>query len=609
MESFDDSQEEEFKPNSSLNSDSDNFLHFFTQNIQTPEPTFVDMNLNKNNPFLGNKRKSDFNLDDSCSHESDSSFNNSNKSETKKNIFNSQSPNNFDDSLLKEKSYLKNLKFTQDTLVPIKTKIFRFLVGYFFGKEYADDKKRKIKRFDDRINKFKKDFTEYNWKRILKDNGFVISEMDAKKDENKEVIELLEKTPFKYIISVLSDFIENSNNIKIDSRIVERLFNIIDCLLIQQENQKKDKKEEEEKIKKKEKEKGEKGINIYDENDGNNEDLLEYSMENIFSSEILLDIFAPDDNNKKKESKEKNKLEHTNQNIMSTNYISNGKVINFEITKINRKDNLFNRLKTMIILAFEKEFNEKNNTYKFPIKQKSIELEEEKKEKKGKKEKQHPEKAKKSGKDKQKQENKKIIKEEKKYEKQKSNKKINIQTDKKFIQSDFKEITQKLKNQLLESNKVKNIEKLKETPEATKLMEMSKEDYLKNIMNDEVKKEKFFRDDTEEQEENYRKTKCKKMAIEIFNSENLDGLILLTKIMTYDQDNYIKIPDAEKFQKTIQKLSGYETFSLKLSEKETEEIKKRKEKLIKIAKNPMGYLSEKSPKIKGKKKNRFKLFQ
>jgi len=279
---------------------------------------------------------------------------------------------------------------------------------------------------------------------------------------------------------------------------------------------------------------------------------------------------------------------------MSTNYISNGKVINFEITKINRKDNLFNRLKTMIILAFEKEFNEKNNTYKFPIKQKSIELEEKKKEK------QHPEKAKKSGKDKQKQENKKIIKEEK-NEKQKSNKKINIQTDKKFIQSNFEEITQKLKNQLLESNNVKNIEELKETPEATKLMEMSKEDYLKNIMNDEVKKEKFFRDDTEEQEENYRKTKCKKMAIEIFNSENLDGLILLTKIMTYDQDNYIKIPDAEKFQKTIQKLSGYETFSLKLSEKETEEIKKRKEKLIKIAKNPMGYLSEKSPKIKGKK--------
>ena len=609
MEPFDDSQEEEFKPNSSLNSDSDNFLHFFTQNIPPPEPTFVEMNLNKNNPFLGNKRKSDFNLDDSCSHESDSSFNNSGKSETNKNIFKSQSPNNFDDSLLKEKSYLKNLMFTQDAIVQLKIKIFRFLVGYFFGKEYVDDKKRKIKRFDDRINKFKIDFTEYNWKTILKDNGFIISEIDAKKDENKEVRELLEKTPFKYISGVLSDFIENSNNIKIDSRIVERLFNIIDCLLIQQENQKKDKKEEEKKIKKKEKEKGEKGINIYDENVVNDEGLLEYSMENIFSSEILLDIFAPDDNNKKKESKEKNKLEHTNQNIMSTNYISNGKIINFEITKINRKDNLFNRLKTMIILAFEKEFNEKNNTYKFPIKQKSIELEEEKKEKKEKKEKQHPEKAKKSGKDKQKQENKKIIKEEKKYEKQKSNKKINIQTDKKFIQSDFKEITQKLKNQLLESNKVKNIEKLKETPEATKLMEMSKEDYLKNIMNDEVKKEKFFRDDTEEQEENYRKTKCKKMAIEIFNSENLDGLILLTKIMTYDQDNYIKIPDTEKFQKTIQKLSGYETFSLKLSEKETEEIKKRKEKLIKIAKNPMGYLSEKSPKIKGKKKNRFKLFQ
>ena len=343
---------------------------------------------------------------------------------------------------------------------------------------------------------------------------------------------------------------------------------------------KKDKKVEEEK---KKKEKEEKEINIYNK-DKNNENLFKYSMGNRFSSDKLFNVSEAYNNKEKKESKEKNKLEYENQNIMSTNYISNKKDINFKITKKNRIDNLFNRLKNMIDRAFEEEINEK-----LPIKQKSIEIEEEEKEKK-----QNLEKTKKSEKNKQKQENKKIMKKEK----QKSDKPINIQTNKNFFLSNFEENAQKLKNKLLKSNIVKNIEELKETPETTELMEMTKEKYLKNIMNDELKKEKFFRRDTDEQEENYKKSKCKKMAIEIFNSENLDGLILLTKIMTYDQDNYIKIPDAEKFQKTIQNLRGYENFSLKLSYGETEEIKKRKEELIKIAKDPMHYLNNKKPKIK-----------
>ena len=228
---FNDSQEGAFKPNSSLNPDSDSFLNFFPQDIPSPEPTFVEINLNKKNQFLGNKRKSDFRHDDSFSYENNYSFNNSDKSETKKNIFKSQSPNNFDDSLLKEKSYLKNLKFTQDTLVQIKTKtkIFGFLVGYFFGKEYADKKGRKIKRFNDRINNFKEYFDKHNWKTILDE-----------KDENKEAMEILGKTPYDYISNVLSDPTKISNNIKIkiDCRIVDSLFNVIDCLLIQQKKKK-----------------------------------------------------------------------------------------------------------------------------------------------------------------------------------------------------------------------------------------------------------------------------------------------------------------------------------------------------------------------------------
>ena len=84
---FNDSQEGAFKPNSSLNPDSDSFLNFFPQDIPSPEPTFVEINLNKKNQFLGNKRKSDFRHDDSFSYENNYSFNNSDKSETKKNIF------------------------------------------------------------------------------------------------------------------------------------------------------------------------------------------------------------------------------------------------------------------------------------------------------------------------------------------------------------------------------------------------------------------------------------------------------------------------------------------------------------------------------------------
>ena len=633
---FDNSFEENIFHYSSLNPDSDNFYPLLPQYNPNNEKSFSDMD--STIPFLGIKRKSEFGVD-SILHEKDSSINDSSKSEKEKSLINFKLLNNFDDSSLKRKSYLDNLDFTQDkkekSLKPmsedLKTKIFHFLIDSFFEKV-----ENEIKKIDDRIKEFKREevFNKRKWKNILNGNGVIISENDVKKEENKEAIELLEKTPLEYIKSVFKKCMGDSNNIKIDNRIAERLFNVIYCLLIQRKNskgkinvkkeekeEKKEEKEEkkEEKMEKKEEEEEKKDeINIYN-NNKINENLMYYPQEDRSSLELINDFLKP---NEIKENITKTNLDQLIQNNMSTTDISKNKnIIEFEITKLNRKDNLFNRLRSMIILSFEKDFNNVNITYKFQIKQKSTELEEEKivkKEeknqvKKGKKEEKNQVKKtkkeeknqekKKPEEDKLKHKNKRIKKGEKK-DKKKTSKIINIQTDKEFIQSNFVNIVEELKYKLLKSNKVKSIEELKETKEATELMEKKKENYLKNIMNDKEIMEKFFQDDANEQEENYKKAKCKKMAIEIFNSENLDGLILLTKIMNYDQDNYIKIPNAEKFKTTINQLNDYKNFSLELNNKEKEEIENRKKVLIGIAKDPMSYLNKKKP--KGSKENKGK---
>ena len=106
-------------------------------------------------------------------------------------------------------------------------------MDYFFGQEYANEKKRKIIRFRERIDKFKKDFGELNWKEILGGARVVVSEEDIKEEEKNAAIKLLEEKPFDYIKSFLSNFRNNSNKFKVDKRIAERLFNVIDCLLIQ----------------------------------------------------------------------------------------------------------------------------------------------------------------------------------------------------------------------------------------------------------------------------------------------------------------------------------------------------------------------------------------
>ena len=80
--------------------------------------------------------------------------------------------------------------------------------------------------------------------------------------------------------------------------------------------------------------------------------------------------------------------------------------------------------------------------------------------------------------------------------------------------------------------------------------------------------ENYFEDFQNKLTNSYKNHKCKEMAIYIFNSLNLDGLILLTKLITIEKGQYIKIKNSKEFTNAIK-------FSPDLTVKEKKYIKKR----------------------------------
>ena len=148
-----------------------------------------------------------------------------------------------------------------------------------------------------------------------------------------------------------------------------------------------------------------------------------------------------------------------------------------------------------------------------------------------------------------------------------------------FMQTDFTEYAEKLKEDL-------KINAVKE--EAENLIKIKKKDFLKGIMEDKysefISKKVFFDDDEEEQKAYFKKLNCKIKAIEIFESKDLEGLILLTKLINIDQDFNIKIINPDDFEEIIQKLEGNQNFSINLNDIEYENIKRRRNRLEEKAK-------------------------
>ena len=114
---------------------------------------------------------------------------------------------------------------------------------------------------------------------------------------------------------------------------------------------------------------------------------------------------------------------------------------------------------------------------------------------------------------------------------------------------------------------------------------------------------KFFTEDEEKQRRNYENSKCRNLAYELFETNNLEGLILLTKLIKLDKQKdkegndkeYIKILNAKNFEITINLLKGYEDFKLDLFNNEKYEINNRIINMWIIANFPIEYLEKNKP--------------
>ena len=117
-------------------------------------------------------------------------------------------------------------------------------------------------------------------------------------------------------------------------------------------------------------------------------------------------------------------------------------------------------------------------------------------------------------------------------------------------------------------------------------------DFLtKEIKLEEKNEENIFKQDKEEQKKYYKNLKCKNEAVQILISLNLDGLIILQKLVTVEKKKYIKIKNSEEFERIIkEKVNPY--FSLNLTYNEKNDISGRKNQLIKIAKKILTNLEE-----------------
>ena len=167
-----------------------------------------------------------------------------------------------------------------------------------------------------------------------------------------------------------------------------------------------------------------------------------------------------------------------------------------------------------------------------------------------------------------------------------------------FMNNDFTDIVEEYKlSDKIKNNKVKD------------LIKLPKKEFLKRMVSD----GKFFTEDEKKQKNNYENSKCRNLAYELFETNNLEGLILLTKLIKLDKQKdkegndkeYIKILNAKNFEITINLLKGYEDFKLDLFNNEKYEINNRIINMWIIANFPIEYLeNNKSGSKKTEKKEK-----
>ena len=406
-------------------------------------------------------------------------------------------------------------KNNNEIINSLKTNFFDFFMN-------AYEQLEKEKDYDEAIQNFTNTLNDLKWIDLLKNYSmdFSISNLE----ENKEILFLLEKTPLLYIEEILSKIVsfENDNQYDFHVKIVRDIFKTIKCLI---NAEKRSANKNDKKILNQEE---------FDEINIKRIDNIEEPLENL--SAISFNFHQNDKNNIFKIS---NTYKEQSTNFKTTQ--TNTQKYN-EIKKNNRKDNLSNRLKTMILYGFAREFNQNNFGFKFPKKPKS-----------------------------------------------ESNANINEETNSGFFQTNFEnfyyENNPQIKGNNTNNSHNKNEENFNLLEEANKLLKMTKLEFLRFIMNDNIKRENFFEMDKNEQIEKYQNLKCRNLALNLFKTKNFDGLILLINFIIIDQKLYWRINNAKLFENTIRTLNGFEDFNLMLTINEMKEIDERINKLKEIAWN------------------------
>ena len=121
--------------------------------------------------------------------------------------------------------------------------------------------------------------------------------------------------------------------------------------------------------------------------------------------------------------------------------------------------------------------------------------------------------------------------------------------------------------------------------EAIELLEIPVEIFLNEIMGNEDLRQKFFDEDREMKIKEVKNDKCRIIANSLKDKKGLKGQIKLN-----GKKNYIVIKDVNEFIIRINKIKGYENYGLCFTNSENEKIEERTLILENLGDNPMLYL-------------------
>ena len=425
-------------------------------------------------------------------------------------------------------------KKDENLLDKVDSDIFEFFVKT--EKQYDEEKKKTHLKPKEIIKNFINLLSKYKWRDLLEVAlNISFKEIYENKEENKEVISLLDKNGLQYIKEILSKNLPEENEIN-NNDIVKAILNFYELIKSMQHREFLESKRRSKRSKLNNSNSKEFDIinnNINQDIFKNKDEFIQNSFVGPESNKnnIIFNIIIDNERsttNENSEKKSKNKD---------------------DILKDNREDNLFNIVMTLLLSSFINEFNEINEKYELK-KPKDI-----------------------------------------------KNDYINQESKLAFLKSNFCSFVDKCqKSSKVKQNQ--NSEKSENQKKAEELMNMTKLKYLEKIREDKGEK-LFDEDKNEQIKKYQNlKCKNKILEFyQSKNIEGLFLMLNFVSI-NKERYIDISNEKIEEFIKIIHKCEGSEDFSIKLSDNENRDIENRLVKLNKIVQNPIEYLDDIKPRKK-----------